>query len=485
MRRAGTVAALLLLAGCAVGPDYKRPDSPSQPTYKEAAGFRPADPRDSIPKGAWWSVFGDPVLDGLERQVAVTNQNVKAAEASYRQAVALVQEAQAGFFPTVTVNPDVTRSSRNSSFSTSQFSPRVSGQAYTQYSLEGNGSWELDLWGKIRRQVEGQQAAAEVSAADLANAQLSAQATLAQDYFSLRADDALAQLLRDTAAAYRRSVEIAQNQYAVGIASRADVVTAEAQLKTVQAQLVGVGVERAQLEHAIAVLTGHAPAELSIAPGTLASAVPVVPAGLPSELLQRRPDIAAAERTMAEQNAQIGVAVAAYYPAVTLSGVLGYAGSPLSQLFTVPNLVWSLGAAASETLLDGGLRTATVQAARAGYEQSVASYRQTVLSALQQVEDQLSSLRILADQAAAEAEAVAASRRALDVTLNEYRAGTVAYTSVVTQQAQLLADEQTALAVQKSRQLAAVGLISALGGGWRASDLPPAVRLDPAALVKP
>jgi NodT family efflux transporter outer membrane factor (OMF) lipoprotein len=328
------------------------------------------------------------------------------------------------------------------------------------------------VWGKVRRQVESNVAGAQVSAADLANARLSAQATLAADYFDLRAEDSLAELLRETAAAYQRALDIVQNQYRAGTTASSDVVLARAQLQTTQAQLVGVGVQRQQYEHAIAMLTGHPPADLTIAPAPLTSTVPVLPPGLPSTLLERRPDIAAGERQMQEENALIGVQVAAFYPEISLSALGEFTGTPLSELFTVGNRVWSLGASANETLFEGGARTAAVAAARATYDQSVATYRQTVLTAFQQVEDALSNLRILEAQAAAEAIAVDSTRQAVTVTLNEYRAGTVAYTSVITEQTALLGDQQTALAVQQSRLVASVALIEALGGGWSTGALP-------------
>ena len=483
-----------LLAACTVGPDYHRPAAEVVPVAykelagKELAGWKPATPRDDAPRGEWWSVFADPVLDRLEQQVAPGNQNVRAFEAAYRQAVALVGEAQAGLFPVLGVSPAVSRNSLTGgggSVNRVSNTQAFTGKAFTEYSLEGSASWTLDVWGSIRRQIEAQGAAAQASAADLANALLSAQALLATDYFGLRAADSLIQLLQDTVAQYQRALQIVQNQYAAGIVSRADVVTADAQLKTTQAQLVGVGVTRAQFEHAIAVLTGRPPAEVTIAPAPLAHRVPVAPAGLPSALLERRPDIAAAERVMAQQNALIGVAVAAYYPTITLTGLFGYAGNPISQLFTAANQIWSLGAAANQVVLQGGLRAATLAAAHAGYDQSVATYRQTVLTAFQQVEDDLAALRILEQQAAAVAAAVAASQAAVTVTLNEYRAGTVAYTAVITEQTTLLTNEQAALAVQQSRFLASVGLIAALGGGWRAADLPPPPRLKPAAILQP
>ena len=477
----------LLLAGCLVGPDYHRPPDPMPVAYKELAGWKIATPADAAPKGPWWEVFHDPLLDRLERQVVITNQTVRQAEASYRQARALVAEAQAGLFPTLGVNPSVTRNSVSSSYQALGTGSRgiATGKAITQYSIEGSAGWDIDLWGRIRRQVESQQAAAQVSAADLANATLSAQATLAADYFDLRAEDSLTQLLRDTVEAYRHALQITQNEYNAGTASRGDMLTADAQLKSTQAQLVGVGVQRAVFEHAIAVLAGLPPAELTIPPAPLARAVPVMPPGLPSTLLERRPDIAAAERTMAEQNALIGVAVAAFYPTVNLSATFGYAALPYTAVFSAANQVWSLGAAASEPLLEGGQRLATVRAAHAGYDASVAAYRQTVLTALEQVEDELASLRILEQQAAAEDAAVQATAEAVKVSLNEYRAGTVAYTAVITEQTLLLGDQQSALAVQQSRLVASVGLIQALGGGWQAADLPGKVPFHPEALVEP
>jgi NodT family efflux transporter outer membrane factor (OMF) lipoprotein len=320
--------------------------------------------------------------------------------------------------------------------------------------------------------VESAAAGAQVGAADLANAKLSAQATLATDYFDLRAEDALARLLTDTVAAFRRAMQITQNQYRAGTSSSIDYVTALAQLQSTEAQLVAVGIQRQQFEHAIAVLTGHSPAEVTITPAPLAATVPVLPPGLPSTLLERRPDIASAERMMQQENALIGVQIAAFYPDISLSALGEYAGSPLGQLFNVGNQFWSLGASGTEALFEGGLRTASVAAARATYDASVATYRQTVLTAFQGVEDALSNLRILELQAKAEDTAVASTRRAVEATLNAYRAGTVPYTTVITEQTQLLSDQQSALAIQQNRLLASVALIEALGGGWSTADLP-------------
>jgi NodT family efflux transporter outer membrane factor (OMF) lipoprotein len=468
--RIGALAPLIALAlsACMVGPDYHRPGAPVPAVYKELQGWTIAQPQDVADRGPWWSIYHDPELDSLVRQVNINNQTVKQFEAAYRNAVALVQEARASLFPVATLNASVTRAPGFGGSASSSASGFGGGVPRNQYSLEGSATWDLDVWGRIRRQIESQAAFAQVNAADLANAQLSAQATLATDYFDLRAEDSLAEILRQTVDAFQRSLQITQNQHAAGTVSNADVVTAQAQLEGARAQLIGVGVQRAIFEHAIAVLTGHPPADLTIPPAPLTSQVPVTPPGLPSTLLQRRPDIAAAERQMQQENALIGVQVAAYYPDISLSALFGFAGSPLSQLFTVPNRVWSLGAAASETLFEGGLRPAQVAAARATYDQSVANYRQVVLTGFQQVEDELSSLRILEQQKRAEDVAVAAAQRAVDVTLNEYRAGTVAYTSVITEQTTLLTNQQSQLAVQQSRLVASVALVQALGGGWDA-----------------
>ena len=456
------LALLASLSACEVGPNYHRPTAEAPAAFKEQAGWKPAQPLDAQPRGAWWAVLNDPVLDGLERHVAISNQNVRAAEAAYRAAAALTDEARAGLFPTVGVTPAVSRSKGGGG--NTLFSP----SARTSYSLEGTASWDPDVWGKIRRQIEAQSAAAQVSQADLANAELSAQASLATDYIALRYQDSLTALLRDTVKAYTASLRITSNQFAAGTVSRADVVIAEAQLQTAQSQLIAAGVARATMEHAIAVLAGMPPAALTVQPALLGTYVPVPPTGLPSTLLERRPDIAAAERTAAEQSANIGVAVAAYYPEISLSAAFGYAGDPLSKLFTVANQAWSLGASASETVFDAGARGAAVRAARANYDEAVATYRQTVLTAFQQVEDQLSTLRILQDQAVAADAAVESTRHAVEVTLNEYRAGTQAYTAVVTEQTALLGNQEAALAIRESRLTAAVSLITALGGGWEA-----------------
>jgi NodT family efflux transporter outer membrane factor (OMF) lipoprotein len=484
----GGACVVLLLSSCMVGPDYKRPDAPVPAVYKELDGWKPATPLDSINRGAWWSIYNDPELDQLEDQVAISNQNVKSFEAAYRAAVALVRETQAGLFPTASVTSNVTRTRSGgggggATSSGAVVGGRGGGSINTEYSMEGSASWVPDFWGKVRRQVESNVAAAQMSAADLANATLSAQATLAIAYVNLRFEDSLQKLLTDTVAEFQRALQITQNQYRAGTASSADVVTAQAQLQTTQALLIAVGVQRGQFEHAIAMLTGHPPADLTIPVTALPKPVPVVPTDVPSTLLERRPDIAAAERQMQQENALIGVAISAYYPDITLSALFGFAGSPLSKLFSVANEVWSLGASGTETVFDAGSRMAAVQAARATYDEFVADYRQTVLAAFQQVEDELVALRVLEQQATAEDLAVASARHAVTVTLNQYLAGTVAYTSVITEQTQLLGDEQTALAIQQSRLVASVTLIEALGGGWQANDLPNDFSIQPKQLL--
>jgi NodT family efflux transporter outer membrane factor (OMF) lipoprotein len=465
---------LLSLSGCMVGPDYKPAPIDVPAAFKESppAGWKVATPQDAADRGAWWSIFQDPELDRLEQQVEVTNQTLKRAEANYRSAQAQIQAARGALFPSLSLSPDVSRSSNRSGFSKGSLTS-------TSYSLEASASWQIDLWGKIRRQVESDVAAAEASAADVANARLSAQASLAIDYFQLRGSDAMQVLLEDTVKQYRRALDITQNQYEAGTAARSDVITAQTQLLSTQAQLINVGVARAQYEHAIAVLTGHAPAEVTIARGKLASTVPQIPTLLPAALLERRPDIAAAERTMAAQNALIGVAIAAFYPAIDLTAVFGYAGNPLGSLISASNRVWSLGASATQSLFEGGTLTADVKVARANYDAQVAAYRQTVLTALGNVEDGLSDLRILEQQAAAEDAAVKAANQAVQIALNEYQAGTQAYTTVVTAQTTALADAESALSVQMTRLVDAVALVEALGGGWSTAQLPEKDSLQP------
>ena len=481
------------LSACAVGPDYSKPAAPEPVKYKELKGWKRATPMDAADRGPWWTPFKDAKLGSLESRVIISNQTVIQAEAAYRTAQALVKEAQAGLFPTITGSYANTYSgsgirsgggSGGSSFSSSSTSGTSSAsvaefRALDTFSAAANAAWTPDIWGKVRRSIESNVAGAQLSAADLANATLSAQAMLATAYFNLRAADALKDLLDRTAKDYQRTLEITQHQYAAGTVSKADVATAEAQLLNTQSQAINVGIARAQNEHAIAVSTGEPPAELTIAPNAFRNALPSIPVSVPSTLLERRPDIAAAERTMQQQNALIGVAVAAYYPDISLSGAFGFAGrGPLA--LSLANEVWSIGAAATQTAFDGGLNSATVDAARATYDQSVAGYRQTVLSAFQGVEDQLAALRILAQQAKVQDDAVKASQVEVDVLLNQYAAGTVAFTAVVVAQAQLLSNEELALTIRQDRFLAAVALIQDLGGGWDVRQLPGGAELETA-----
>jgi NodT family efflux transporter outer membrane factor (OMF) lipoprotein len=452
---------------CSVGPNYHRPSAPVPTAYKEFKGWKVAAPNDTINRGAWWSIYRDATLDGFERQISVSNQTLKQDEAAFQEARAEVREQQSSFFPSLTVTPQIERQKSGGGAIASR-----GGAAITSYSLQGTATWEPDVWGKIRRSVESSVANAQATAAQLAAARLSAQALLATDYFELRYADSLKNLLDDTVKDYQRSLEITKNQYAAGTAARSDVINAEAQLLAAQAAAINVGVQRAQSEHAIALLVGKPPAEVSIPPASLAERVPIVPTNVPSTLLERRPDIAQAEREMQQENALIGVQVAAYYPTIDLSATLGYAGGPATALFSASNQVWSLMASASQTLLSGGQRSAAVAAARAAYDQSVANYREIVLAAFQNVEDELASLRILGRQIGVNQAAVQAAQQAVEITLNEYQAGTVAYTTVITAQVTLLADQETALLVQESRLIASVALVQALGGGWDISQLP-------------
>ena len=464
----------LAMAGCAVGPNYHRPAAADPQRFKEAEGWKPAEPREAASGTQWWSIYGDATLDSLEKQIDISNQTLKASEAAWRQATALVSQARAGLLPTIGVSATATRSSAGSvrSASANGVVPVASAvHPFNQFELAGNGSWDLDIWGKIRRTIESDVANAQASEADLAAARLSAQAALASDYIQLRVADEEQQLFDKTVAGYKRSLEITQNQYHVGIVAKADVITAQAQLEGAQSQQIAVGVTRATLEHAIAVLIGKPPADFSLPPATLGTTVPVIPTGVPSSLLERRPDIAGAERRMAAANAQVGVAIAAYFPDLTLSGTYGYASNVVSDLLRAPNKFWSAGASATETLLDFGARPAQVRQTRAAYDAAVANYRQTVLTSFQQVEDELATLRILEQQVDVQEQTVKSANLAVQLTLNQYRAGTVAYTSVVTSQAVALGDAQTLLTIRQNRLVASVALIQALGGGWEAASI--------------
>jgi NodT family efflux transporter outer membrane factor (OMF) lipoprotein len=454
----------LLLNGCLVGPDYHRPPVPVPAGYKELAGWTVAAPSADAPKGDWWTAFNDPLLDALEPMVSVSNQTVRQDYANYQEALAEVQVARSALFPTAAAAGSATKQHAASA----AFGPPAS---VTAASLEGSVSWAPDLWGAVRRAIQESKATAQASAATLANATLSEQTALATAVIDLRVTDANIDLLQRTVEAFTESLRVVSNQGAAGTAPPLDVITARTQLENTQASLIALGVARAQNAHAIAVLVGKNPEELDIPHSTAVPQLPSVPAGVPSTLLQRRPDIAIAERQMAAQNAAIGVAVAAYYPSLSLSAAAGFSQSPLAGLLHAANHVWSLGAAASETVFDGGERHGEVAAAKAAYEATVANYRGTVLKAFQNVEDDLSGLRILAQQGEVLDSAVRDATRGSEIALNEYQAGTVDYTTVATAQATQLSTEESALNVKQQRLLDTVSLIGDLGGDWSASGL--------------
>jgi NodT family efflux transporter outer membrane factor (OMF) lipoprotein len=467
------LAASTVLAGCAVGPDYQRPSAPPSAAFKEAQGWTPAQPIDHIDRGAWWSVFDDPVLDALMKRVAIDNQNIAVREAAYRQARALTAEARAAFFPTL--NATASRQTSERSSGGSQVINGVVVQRsgpITVYNAGLNASWAPDLWGRIRRNVEGSKAQNQASAADLAAATLSYQADLATNYFTLRALDEQKRLLDASIESYRQSVNVANNQYAAGVVARSDVITAETQLQNARAQAANLGIQRAQLEHGIAVLMGVAPSEFTLQPAPLTRTVPVAPAGLPSTLLERRPDIASAERQAQAASAQIGVQTAAWFPNLTLAGSYGYNSTELSNLFNASSNLWSYGPSLAFQLLDFGARNARIRQARAVYEQRVATYRQTVLTAFQTVEDQLAALRVLQEEAELRAQTEASARRAEELALNRYKAGQTDITAVVQAQNISLNAQQSTLTALRQRLVASVTLIEALGGGWSTADLP-------------
>ena len=464
-----TLVAAALLAGCSVGPDYVRPAVETPAAYKEAGNWKPARPRDDVNRGKWWEVFNDPLLNQLQEQVDISNQNLAKAEAQFRQALALLQSARAGYFPSVTGGVSPTRSRASATTIAQPSATPISRGVVTNHNLPFQASWAPDVWGNISRAVEANEAGAQASAGDLAAARLSVQAALAQSYFQLRALDAQQLLLEDTVAAYGKSLKLVQNQYAAGVVAKADLVQAQTQIRSTQAQAIDIGAQRAPLEHAIALLVGKPPSQLSIARQPLEATVPPAPVGLPSELLERRPDIAAAERRMAQANAQIGVAKAAYFPALTLSASTGYQSATMADWVTAPSRFWSFGPAIAQSLFDGGLRRAQTAQAIAAYDASVAAYRQTVLTGFQQVEDGLATLRILEQEAEVQGEAVKLAEQALALALNQYKAGTVNYLNVVVAQATALANQRIAVDILSRRVSASVQLVTALGGGWTPS----------------
>ncbi|MCI1003831.1 efflux transporter outer membrane subunit [Herbaspirillum sp. C7C8] len=472
------LAASFALAACSVGPDYVRPQMDTGPAvFKEGQHWKPAQPRDLMADGKWWEMFGDPQLNALADQVDISNQNLALAEANFRSAVALVQSSRSAYAPTLSASAGASRGRSGSAGSSSATSSGTStsssssGSVRNAYTFSLTASWEADIWGKVRRDVESSQASAQASAADLAAARLSAQAQLAQNYLQLRVLDAQQQLLEDTVQAYQRSLQVTQNQYAAGLAAKSDVIQAQTQLKSAQASALDNGVTRAQVEHAIALLVGKTPAQFSLPRAPLTAVAPPVPQGVPSMLLERRPDVAAAERRVASANAKIGVAKAAYFPSLTLSASGGYQSSTFADWFTLPGRVWSLGPQLAQTIFDGGARAAATDQAIATYDGTVATYKQTVLTAFQEVEDNLAALRILEQEAAVQGEALQAARQAVTLVTNQYKAGTVSYVNVITAQATALSAELTSLSILNRRMAASVLLAKALGGGWDGHSL--------------
>jgi NodT family efflux transporter outer membrane factor (OMF) lipoprotein len=479
----GALILALALTGCTLGPNYSREAAPVPTHFKELKGWKRATPSDDIARGDWWTVYKDSALNTLLPQIEVSNQTVAAAAAAYEEARAVIREAQAALFPVGTAGYNVTRTRAGPLAIGRTFVAGAGtggrGAVYTTtYTVPISGTWDLDVWGRVRRQIESNTSGGQASAADLDNAKLAAQAQLAIAYFNLRASDSLIALLASTITEYKKTYDIVNNQYKAGYAVTAgDVATADAQIATTEAQLANARALRAQFEHAIAVLTGRPPAELGIGPRNLAQHIPKTPVTVPSVLLERRPDIAAAERTMQEENALIGVAEAAWFPDISLSAIIQYIG-PIPLPLNISRSIASISANATETFFNGGLTAAQVDAARAAYWQSVANYRQTVLTAFQQVEDELAAIRYLSRQVEQEQRAVRDQRTAVNVFLNQFRAGTVAFTTVVVAEIQLLADQEAELTARQNLFLASVNLIVALGGGWDTLLLPTQVQLQ-------
>jgi NodT family efflux transporter outer membrane factor (OMF) lipoprotein len=476
----GIVAMLLglLLAGCTVGPKYIKPTVPTTPAYREeepssfeeSDQWQPAHPGDQARRGKWWEIFGDPELNKLEEQIADSNQNLKVAEARFREARAAIRFNRASQFPTISTAPNASYV-KSSDFSPN-FSSRIPQASKGDFVLPFDLSYELDLWGRVRRSVAAAREEAQATAADYETAKLSLEAELAMDYFELRSADAQKQLLDDTVKAYTDNVQLTLNRFKRGVAPKADLAQAQTQLDTTRVQDTDVTVQRAQFEHAIAILIGKPPAEFTLAAAPLNDQPPSTPIGLPSELLQRRPDIAAAERRVAEANQQIGIARAAYFPTVTLGGTAGFAGSQGSNWFGWPSGFWAVGPAIAETLFDAGRRRATSESARANYDAAVAIYRQTALTAFQEVEDNVAALRILENETQQQQQAVASSQESLQLFTNRYKGGVDTYLQVITAQTIELANERNDIDILRRRLEANVLLIKALGGGWDVSNLP-------------
>lgn len=463
---------MLLSTACMVGPNYKRPAAPVPQTFKEPLpeGWKEAQPSDGAIRGKWWELYNDPQLNALEEQVSITNQNVLEAEANFRAARYAVRIARASLYPTVTTSPTLTVSRSAVNF------PGESG-IVTTYSLPVAASWPVDIWGSVRRSVRASEATAQSTYALLENARLSYQSELAQDYFEMRGVDGDIDLLTRTVKTYEEYLTLTQNRYKSGVASGADVALAQTQLDSTEAQLVDLGVARAQFEHAIAILAGKPPAELTLPRGLLKTPPPVIPVALPSALLERRPDIAAAERQMASVQEQIGIAVAAFYPSLNLSASMGFGPAEFTHGFLWPSRVFSAGAAPSEILYEGGKRRAQVKQAQALFDASVASYRETVLTAFQQVEDDLAALKILADETVPTERAVKDAEQSLTLSTYQYKAGTIVYLQVLTTQVAALAAERSAVDLLARRMVSSVLLIQALGGGWDSKSVPTAGEL--------
>jgi NodT family efflux transporter outer membrane factor (OMF) lipoprotein len=476
------VLAPLLCSGCVIGPPYQRPVAQAPASLKEIARndeWKMATPSDDLPKGKWWEIFGDPQLNGLEDLVNINNQNLKQAEAQFRQARALVAANRANYYPTIGTTPAITQTSVGAN------AGRGIASSFVSYALPANVTWEPDLWGRVRLSVENAVSNAQVSAADLENVRLSEQALLATDYFLLAAQDMQQTVLHDTIEAYEKNLKLTTDRFNGGVASKSDITLAQTQLSGAKAQSTDLRVLRAQYEHAIAALTGQLPASLDIGSGKIGAPPPPIPTGVPSQLLERRPDIAAGERQVAAANANVGLAMAAYYPTLTLSANPALVAYSLANLISTASRSWSGSASISETVVDFGRRRAALEGAQAAYDATVAAYRQTVLSAFQEVEDDLASLRYLAEEAGQQQEAVTAAEQSLSLETDRYKAGTDSYLNVITTQTILLTDQQNAVAILQRRMSAAVDLIKALGGGWDASTLPSAGDLRSTSRAEP
>jgi NodT family efflux transporter outer membrane factor (OMF) lipoprotein len=468
---------LVLFKGCDKAPKYAKPTVNTPPAYKEIApdAFKETDdwkfarPADAVIRGKWWEMYNDPQLNSLEEQLNTANQNIALADANFRAARALVKESRSEYFPTVTTNPSIIVSRQSAASTHSNVSP---GRVATSYTLPFDASWEPDFWGRIRNTVVASASEAQATAADLQNVRLSVEAELAFDYYQLRSVDAEKALLDSTIAAFTEQLNLTRIRFETGIASDEDVAQAETQLKTTQAQATDLGIQRAQLEHAIALLTGQPASTFSLANAPLDTKPPAVPVGLPSQLLERRPDIAAAERRVAEANAQIGVTKAAFFPSLVFSATGGLESTSIASWFTWPARFFSLGPTLSQTLFDKGRRKAQTEFARAQYDATVATYRNTVLTSFQEVEDNLAALRILSRELEEQNEAVASAQRALTLAAERYRSGIDSYLNVITAQATLLNNQRAAVNLQAQRMTASVELIKALGGGWKAAELP-------------